>query len=69
MSNHVTLNITGMKCAGCVSAVETALKEVVAVDGVNVSLENKEAVVSGSTDVAALIAAVEKAGFTAELAV
>lgn len=66
MSNLVTLNITGMKCAGCVAAVETALNEVAAVDAVDVSLENKKAVVSGSADVNALAAAVEKAGFNAE---
>ena len=42
MSNQVTLNITGMKCGGCVSAVEDALKAVDAVESVNVSLDKND---------------------------
>ena len=66
MSNTITLNITGMKCGGCSSAVEEAIKAVDGVDAVEVSLEDKTVQVSGSADKLVLAAAIETAGFKVE---
>ena len=66
MSEQMTLNISGMKCGGCVSAVEDALKAVSGVDAVEVDLAANKAVVSGSAETSELIAAVEAAGYKAE---
>ncbi len=57
------LNIDGMMCMHCVSRVEKALKETAGVSEVEVSLENKNAVVSGG-EPEALKKAVEEAGYT-----
>lgn len=62
------LNVSGMKCAGCVANVEKALKAVDGVESVEVSLEKKTATVSGTTAPAVLAAAVSKAGYPAKVA-
>ena len=60
------LRIEGMTCNHCVMHVKKALAAVPGVTGeVVVSLEKKLAVVNGSADVQALIAAVEEEGYTA----
>jgi copper chaperone CopZ len=46
--------------------VEQALKKVPGVESAEVSLEDKSAVVTGSADRAALIAAVQAAGYEAK---
>ena len=62
------LKIEGMTCNHCVKAVTQALAEVPGVDKVvEVSLEQKEAVVSGTADNAALIGAVAEAGYEARV--
>lgn len=66
-SEKVSLNISGMKCGGCVSAVEEALKAVDGVESVNVSLADKNATVTGAANSQSLTAAVESAGFKAEV--
>ena len=58
-----TISIEGMMCQHCVAHVTKALTEVPSVTSVNVSLENKNAVVTGSADDKALTAAVEDAGY------
>lgn len=62
-----TLRITGMTCNGCVRHVDKALREVAGVTAVEVSLPEQRAKVvhEDTADVAALIAAVETAGYTA----
>ena len=63
------LIVEGMNCGHCVKAVTEALEGVVGVgSSVEVSLENGEATVTGSADVAALIAAIEEKGFAARVA-
>jgi copper chaperone len=63
------LKIEGMTCNHCVRAVTEALGQVPGVDKViDVSLEQKQAVVSGNADVAALIGAVAEAGYEARAA-
>ncbi len=58
-----TISIEGMKCAHCQAHVEKALKEVAGVTEVTVSLENKNAVVTGDASVEALKQAVVDAGY------
>lgn len=58
-----TISIKGMMCAHCQAHVEKALKEVAGVTEVTVSLENKNAVVTGDASVEALKQAVVDAGY------
>ena len=58
-----TISIEGMMCAHCQAHVEKALKEVAGVTEVAVSLENKNAVVTGDASVEALKQAVVDAGY------
>lgn len=58
-----TISIEGMMCAHCQAHVEKALKEVAGVAEVTVSLENKNAVVTGDASVEALKQAVVDAGY------
>jgi len=58
------VEIEGMSCGHCVKAVDDALKQVVGVTGVTVSLAERQAVVEGEADAALLKAAVEEAGYT-----
>ncbi len=63
------LKISGMSCGHCVSHVKSALEGIEGVSEANVSLENHEAEVTLSSEVidADLIAAVETAGYEAEV--
>ncbi|MBN1179124.1 MAG: heavy-metal-associated domain-containing protein [Anaerolineae bacterium] len=66
MSEHVTLNVTGMSCNHCVMRVEKALKGVLGVSEVAVSLEAGQATVGYDPAKAALDdfkAAVADAGY------
>lgn len=63
------LKVDGMNCGHCVKAVTEALSGVAGVKKVvEVSLEKGEAVIDGSADARALIAAVEERGFEARVA-
>jgi Cu+-exporting ATPase len=64
-SMSVKLNVSGMTCPHCVKNVTQALQAVDGVDKVEVSLEQANAVVTGSADVEQLIAAVKQAGYEA----
>lgn len=64
----ITLQLDGLHCGNCVKSVEKALNEVEGVSQVSVTLENQMAVVEGSANADALIAAVEDIGFEAKLA-
>ncbi|NMX94610.1 MULTISPECIES: heavy metal translocating P-type ATPase [unclassified Pseudomonas] len=68
-STTFDLPISGMTCASCVGRVERALNKVPGVQSVSVNLANERAhvEVAGQMDPAVLIAAVEKAGYTATL--
>ena len=64
----IRLKITGMSCKNCVGHVQKALSGVPGVSGtVEVSLEQGQALVAGSPDPQALIAAVEAEGYDAVL--
>lgn len=62
-----TLKVTGMTCNHCVMAVTKALGAVPGVEAADVNLEKAQAVVKGSADAQALIAAVKDEGFDAAL--
>lgn len=57
------IKIEGMMCQHCRAAVEKALRAVSGVETVEVSLENKRAVVTGTADYEALKKAVVDAGY------
>ena len=59
--------VTGMSCAACVARVEKAVKKVEGVEDCAVSLLTNSMGVEGSADPAAVIAAVEGAGYGASV--
>ena len=62
------LNIQGMTCASCVGRVEKALKKVEGVSSATVNLATEKALVHAHlADASALLTAVEKAGYDAQL--
>jgi copper chaperone len=64
MSDKVVIKIEGMTCGHCVMSVSRALKRVVGVADVNISLGEKQAVVVHTgADPDALKEAVENAGY------
>lgn len=65
-TDMIELKIEGMMCEHCAGRVKAALEAVDGVKTVEVSLKRKTATVSGSADYAALVAAVEAAGYKAK---
>jgi Au+-exporting ATPase len=65
-ASEIELSIEGMHCASCVGRVERALAGVPGVTQAQVNLATERARVTGQADPAALIAAVETTGFTAQ---
>ena len=61
----LTITVEGMSCEGCEEAVETALGAVPGVTGARADRERSVAEVDGDADPAALVAAVEDAGYEA----
>jgi Cu+-exporting ATPase len=59
------LSIVGMRCAGCISAVEGALAAVEGVDSVSVNFADHSALVAGHAEPDQLIQAVKAAGYDA----
>jgi len=64
-SDELRLSILGMRCAGCVSAVEGALAAVEGVTSVSVNFADHSAVVKGRADPELLTRAVKAAGYDA----
>lgn len=64
MSQTTVLKVEGMSCGHCKMAVEKALQTVPGVVSAAVSLEKKEAVVTGTASRDLLVKAVEEADFT-----
>lgn len=62
---NLRLSITGMTCASCAGRVEKALRKVAGVQEATVNLATESASVRGTVVVAALLQAVEKAGYGA----
>jgi len=63
MENTLRLSILGMRCAGCVSAIESALAAVDGVISVSVNFADHSAVVKGRAEPDLLIQAAKAAGF------
>lgn len=64
-ATSVRLSVLGMRCAGCVSAVEGALQAVPGVSKAEVNFADHTAMVVGEADIEALKKAVKEAGFEA----
>lgn len=64
-SEAIRLSILGMRCAGCVAAVEVALQSVPGVEAVVVNFADHSATVSGSPDHQAMKQALKDAGYDA----
>lgn len=62
------LAVSGMTCQGCVNAVTRVLSRVPGASDVAVDLAAGRAVIQGNASPEALLAAVRKAGYGAELA-
>ena len=65
MPDTVILNVTNMKCGGCVASVEKALLAVEGVESAEVSLDDANAKVTGSAALQDLLNASTDAGFPA----
>ncbi len=66
-SNDTVLNIPGMHCGGCARTIEKALRQVAGVNAASADAWRKIAEVAGLASAADLIAAVEVAGYDAEI--
>ena len=64
-SEALRLSILGMRCAGCISAVEGALNSVSGVESVSVNFADHSAIVKGYPDIDALKKSIKAAGFDA----
>jgi len=65
--NNTIFNVEGMTCNHCVMHVENAIKEVAGVKEVDVSLNEKKAVITGEFSDQDVITAIEKAGYKASI--
>lgn len=61
------LNISGMTCGHCQTAVTKALKSVPGVQEAQVDLQHGTATVQGQADIQALLAAVTEEGYGAQV--
>ena len=68
VAGHAALSISGMTCSGCVNAVARALSRVPGGTGVQINLDAGRAQIMGNASSESLLAAVEKAGYGAQLA-
>ena len=69
MATTKTLKVEGMSCGHCASAVKNALEGLAGVHAARVDLEGKRAEVDFEEDrvqTAAMVAAIEDEGYTAE---
>jgi Cu+-exporting ATPase len=59
------LSLSGISCAGCVSRVQKAIDAVDGVESATVNLAERTATIAGTASVAALVGAIEAAGYGA----
>lgn len=59
----LVLEVSGMTCGHCVSAITSAVSALPGVTGVDVDLEAESVRVEGTPDAAAVTAAIEDAGY------
>lgn len=67
MSQQIVFEVNGMKCGGCVTKVEEALRDVPGLLQVQIDLAGRSARVTGQVDAAVVIAALQKAGYPAKV--
>ena len=65
----IDLGIAGMTCASCVARVERAIRAVPGVRGVSVNPATDRARITGTPDPQAVVAAVERAGYQAQVGI
>lgn len=63
-----TFKVSGMTCGSCVRHVRTALAPLAGVESVEVDLASGQARVTGTVDARQIIAALDEAGYPAEVA-
>jgi len=63
--DEIQLSILGMRCAGCVSAIEGALSVLDGVTAVNVNFADHSALIKGKVSTELLISTIKTAGFDA----
>lgn len=63
--NVTRLSLSGIRCAGCVSSVETALNDVEGVVAANVNFAEHTATIEGDVPVTTLLSAISGAGYGA----
>ena len=66
-TNTIEFSVSNMKCGGCVSAIEGALKGLVGVESFTVSLDDHKAVVTTSLAADEIAKTITDAGFPATL--
>jgi Cu+-exporting ATPase len=64
-NSPIQLNILGAGCASCVGKIEKAIKAVDGVDSADMNFADRTVLVTGQATAAAMIKAVEKAGYNA----
>ncbi len=67
MSDQYYFKVNGMKCGGCVSNVEKAIKKLPGIESVEVDLDTAMAVVKGVASAESIGSAIDAAGFNAIL--
>ena len=65
MSKIIHLSVPGMKCGGCVSAIEQALGNETGITEYQVNLDTKRAWVETDSALAVLVGTIKAAGFDA----
>ena len=65
----ITINISNMKCNGCVANVQKALEGLPGLDKVVIDLQQNNAVLSGDFDLDEVIRRLTEAGYPAQAAV
>ncbi len=63
----IKIKVDGMSCDHCKAAVERAIRDVLGVEGVDVSLDEGFAVVRGNAHPEQLVEAVKEAGYEAKV--
>ena len=67
-TNTITISVPGMSCGHCETAVRSEVGKVTGVESVSVDLDSKDVVVTGDAlDLDAIIAAVDEAGYDANV--
>ncbi len=59
----ITLNVPGISCGHCVTAITNAVLAVAGVETVDVSVEGKTVTITGDADSAAVETAIVEAGY------